>query len=196
MEKMNKAITLNNNFFSKNIFQFLFICLLTVSLNSCGLYKKTDSKTNPINDADKRKKNLEEGKGIRLSTMMNNKGVAFDFASSNPMWRASLNVLDFIPLVNADYGGGIIITDWFSENTQDNSIKITVMFSSNEIRADGLKIIIHQKKCLNEVCTTSLMETSLNSEIKLAILKKAATLQTTDMKKKRKKDGEYPIKKN
>ena len=154
-----------------------------------------DAYNNPINDAEKRKKNLEEGRGFRLSTAMKKSG-SFDFASSNPMWRASLNVLDFIPLVNADYGGGIIITDWFSENTQDDSIKITIMFSSNEIRADGLDVIIHQKKCLKDVCKTSLMESSLNNEIKLAILKKAAILKTSDLKKMIKKDGEYPVKRN
>ena len=195
MKNMNNTITLNYYFFLKKIFQFLFIFLLVISLNSCGLYKKTDRKTNPINDAEKRKKNLEEGRGFRLSTSMK-KGGSFEFASSNPMWRASLNVLDFIPLVNADYGGGIIITDWFSENTEDDSIKITIMFSSNEIRADGLDIIIHQKKCLKDVCKTSLMESSLNNEIKLAILKKAAILKTSDLKKMRKKDGEYPVKRN
>ena len=174
----------------------MFIIFLSILTASCGWYKKTDYKTNPINDAEKRKKNLEEGRGFRLSTAMKNKGGTFDFASSNAMWRASLDVLNFIPLVNADYGGGIIITDWFSENNSKDSIKITVMFLSNEIRADGLKIIIHEKKCINEICKTSLLENNTNNEIKLAILKKAAFLQTTDIKKARGKDGEYPVKKN
>ena len=178
------------------ISHFFLILLLSFFLTSCGLYKKTDRKTNPLNDADKRKKNIEEGKGFRLSTMNKNKSGTFDFASSNPMWRASLDVLNFIPLVNADYGGGIIITDWFSENNEDESVKITVMFLSNEIRADGLDIIIHEKKCLNKVCNTSLKESSLNNEIKLAILKKATLIKTAGLDKTLKRDGEYPIKKN
>jgi hypothetical protein len=110
-------------FFNTNIvcqpnifFKILIIFFIFISITSCGLYKKTDSRTNPVNDAEKRKKNLEEGRGFRLSTAIGNKGGSFDFASSNPLWRASLDVLDFIPLVNADYSGGIIITDWFSEN--------------------------------------------------------------------------------
>ena len=177
-------------------FKILIIFFISISITSCGLYKKTDSRTSPVNDAEKRKKNLEEGRGFRLSTALNNKGGNFQFASSNPLWRASLDVLDFIPLVNADYSGGIIITDWFSENNSQDSIKITIKFLSNEIRADGLEIIIHEKKCLNESCQTSLSESNINSEIKLAILKKAASLLNVDRQKARNKDGEYPTKKN
>lgn len=193
---MKISINFKNILILKNFFHILLVLFLATSITSCGLYKKTDSRTNPVNDAEKRKKNLEEGRGFRLSTAMKNKGGTFDFASSNAMWRASLDVLNFIPLVNADYGGGIIITDWFSENNSKDSIKITVMFLSNEIRADGLQIIIHEKKCINEICKTSLLENNTNNEIKLAILKKAAFLQTTDIKKARGKDGEYPVKKN
>ena len=152
-------------------------------LTSCGLYKKTDYKTNPINDADKRKKNLEEGRGFRINNIGKGQGGTFQFASANPMWRASLKVLDFIPLVNADYGGGIIITDWFSDDITENSLKITILFSSNEIRADGLDIIIHEKKCVAQSCKTEIMESKLNNEIKIAILKKAARLKTADLKK-------------
>ena len=189
-----KKFKLSFNFVK--IYQFFLIILLSFLLTSCGLYKKTDPKTNPLNDADKRKKNLEQGKGFRLSTINKNKGGTFDFASSNPLWRASLDVLNFIPLVNADYGGGIIITDWFSENDTQESVKITVMFLSNEIRADGLNVVIHQKKCLNDVCKTSLKESDLNNEIKLAILKKATRFKTEGFAKTLKEDGEYPIKKN
>ena len=32
------------------------------------------------------------------------------------MWRAAMDVLDFVPLTTADYGGGIIITDWYSDD--------------------------------------------------------------------------------
>ncbi|MDB2515269.1 DUF3576 domain-containing protein [Candidatus Pelagibacter bacterium] len=193
---MKNSTFLKNTASLKKILQIFLFIFLSALTASCGLYKKTDYKDNPVNDAEKRKKNLEEGRGFRLSTAMNKKGGVFDFASSNPMWRASLDVLDFIPLVNADYGGGIIITDWFSENNSKDSIKITVMFLSNEIRADGLEVIIHEKKCLNETCATSLLESNINNEIKLAILKKAAKLKTSDLKKAVKKDGEYPVKKN
>ena len=108
-----------------------------------------------------------------------NKGGKFDFASSNEMWRAAIDVLDFVPLLNADYGGGIIITDWYSENQEKNeSIKISVQFLSNEIRSDALKVKIYNKKCGDDQnCVTSKISSELNSEIKLAILKKAALIK-------------------
>ena len=186
-----------NEFKNIQYFFILFLIFFTsfFLLNSCGIYKKTDVKDNPINDAEKRKKNLEEGRGFRLSTSFK-KGGTFQFASANPMWRASLNVLNFIPLVNADYGGGIIITDWFTKDNSNDAIKITILFSSNEIRADGLNIIIHEKKCIAENCVTEVLESDLNNEIKIAILKKAARLKTADLTKFKNETGEYPIKKN
>ena len=71
----------------------------------------------------------------------------FEFASSNEMWRATVDILDFMPLANADYGGGVIITDWYNENKKNESIKIMVQFLSNEIRADGLKVTVYNKVC-------------------------------------------------
>ena len=56
-----------------------------------------------------------------------------------------MDKLSFAPLSVVDYGGGIIITDWFSNEESNEEIKIAVRFLSNEIRSDALKIIIHKK---------------------------------------------------
>ena len=72
---------------------------------------------------------MEEGRGISLSKALGGvKGGDFMFASSNEMWRATIEILDFVPLNNVDYGGGVIITDWYSEKSDYNnsSIKIIV----------------------------------------------------------------------
>ena len=110
------------------------------------------------------------------------------------MWRASLEILDFVPLATVDYGGGVIITDWYSDDLNSNeTIKIIVNFLSNEIRADGLKIKVYKKKCnQNQICQTQLLSTKIDNEIKLAILKKAAQIKTQDRKKKT-KDSDYTI---
>lgn len=159
----------------------LFIILF--SLNSCGLYKKTDVKTNPINDADKRAKNLAEGKGIGLLNSKKKSGV-FDFASSNEMWRASIEILNFTPLVSADYGGGILISDWYSDQeSSQESYKITVVFLSNEIRADGLDVRVHKKICnANYSCKIIEQKTKLNTEIKSAILRRASEIRNKKIK--------------
>ena len=100
----------------------------------------------PVNVKDRVKKNQEEGKGFTL-VVYGKSGGTFQFASSNPLWRASLDILDFMPITNASYSGGIIITDWYDENDSQNSIKITVKFLSNEIRPDGLQVIVYKKNC-------------------------------------------------
>ena len=157
-----------------------FFLIISLFVTSCGplAFKKTDVRKVPINEADKRKKNIEEGRGATFK-LGGTKSGNFDFASSNEMWRATIEVLDFAPLVNADYGGGIIITDWYSENTSQNeSIKISVQFLSNEIRADGLTVKIYKKICDdNQNCSISKTNTNTNQEIKIAILRKAATLK-------------------
>ena len=172
----------SNKFFTffKNFFIFLFFL---ISLTSCEAmkFKRTDVKDVPINDADKRQKNINEGRGITIGGKKKNSGT-FDFATSNEMWRAALEILDFVPLTTADYGGGIIITDWYADDLNSNeSIKIMVNFLSNEIRADGLKVKIYKKTCNeNFNCNTQLMSSDLDTEIKLAVLKKAAQIKTQD----------------
>ena len=114
-------------------------------LNSCGFYKRSDIKDNPVNVDERVKRNIQEGRGFRFGKGAT-RGGDFDFASSNPLWRSAVNVLDFVPLTNASYSGGIIITEWFSaeNNTESTNreLKITVQFMSNEIRADAIKVLV------------------------------------------------------
>ncbi len=169
------------------------IIFLIFFLNSCGIYKYSDARKVPTKAADKRQKNLDEGRGFRASSIVKKGGGQFDFSTSNEMWRASLEILDFVPLVNADYGGGIIITDWYKNKKEKNeSLKITVHFLSNEIRADGIKILIHKKICItNEDCNVKLIKSNLGQEIKLAILKKATIIKKLDNDKRIKEEGKY-----
>ena len=168
---------------------FLFFSLI---LNSCAVLKMGgDAKENPPEPQKRVQKNLEEGKGFRLNTFGQNigKGGTFEFASSNELWRASLDTIDFIPLTSVNYSGGIIITDWYSNNLDNNeSIKITIRFLTNEIRADGLKIIVHKKKCnIQQTCSIKKVSSILESELQVAILKKAAIYEKDELKKKKKK---------
>lgn len=188
-----QIITLFNKLMNiRTIFIIIFSLFL---LNSCGIYKRSDVKDNPINDADKRAKNIDEGKGFSLGGLGRKGSGTFEFASSNEMWRATIETLDFVPLTSADYGGGIIISDWYSnEENSLESYKITVVFLSNEIRADGIDVKIHKKKCSgNYSCKVVEQKSSLNTEIKLAILKRAAKMKIQDRKKIVEKKGSYKI---
>tara|TARA_B100000902_G_scaffold212131_1_gene201713 strand:+ start:4242 stop:4793 length:552 start_codon:yes stop_codon:yes gene_type:complete len=166
----------------------IIFLILIFLLNSCGKNETFlpggDARENPPEPQKRVKKNLEEGKGFRLDNMFKGKsgGGDFEFASSNELWRASLDVIDFIPLISANYSGGIIITDWYSED-QENFIKITIRFLSNEVRSDAIDIKIFYKLCdANMKCVTSKRESKLINELKTQILKKAAVYkqQTKD----------------
>ena len=175
--------------FSKLI--LVLFSLFIISACSGGFFKRSDVKDNPVNVKDRVRKNVEEGKGIRFGG--GKKGGVFDFASANELWRASVETLDFVPLVNASYSGGIIITDWFNgSGNQNRDLKITIRFLSNEIRSDAVKVIVHERICTNNICSTNLIDSKISSEIQLAILKKAAVMQKKGIKElvkeRRKKD--------
>ena len=164
-------------------------------LNSCGIgdiWDPADARKVSPNVNERVKKNLEEGKGFSIARAMKEGrggGTTYQFASSNPMWRATLDILDFLPLANVDYSGGIITTDWYNEGTaSDEAIKITIRFLSNEVRADGIKIIVHKKKCnTKEKCIVKKISSALEYELQVAILKKAAIFDKEYRRKTRKK---------
>jgi len=148
----------------------------------------SSARDNPVKGTDRARKNIEQGKGVSIGNAIGKRGgTTYEFSTSNPMWRASLEVLDFLPMNTVDYSGGMIISDWYTgEGSNDNSsIKISIRFMSNEVRSDSLKIIVHKKKCLqNNNCKVSLVENStISQELRVAILKKAALLEK-DLKKK------------
>tara|TARA_Y100000590_G_scaffold20068_1_gene23447 strand:- start:630 stop:1190 length:561 start_codon:yes stop_codon:yes gene_type:complete len=173
----------------KKTFSFLVIILLFAVFTSCGIYKPVDARKIPPNADERVRKNLEEGKGITLMGGIRGGKTSYQFASSNPMWRATLEILDFLPLSNVDYSGGIVTTDWYNDGTSaDESIKITVRFLTNEIRSDGLKIIVHKKKCsIQQKCTVKKISSALEYELQVAILKKAAIFEQEYIKKNRTK---------
>ena len=178
----------NSNDLSINIFmklkiiqsKILTILFLTILLSSCKSLPGADARKVSPDPKDRVAKNIEEGRGFRLSNTIlgGSKGGDFEFASSNELWRASLDTLDFMPLALANYSGGIIVTDWYSDdNSSEESVKISIRFLSNEIRADGLKIIIHEKICNStdtKDCQIQKIDSEINNQIKLAILKKAS----------------------
>ena len=167
--------------------QKIFISFFTIALlflTSCGkdMFTFPSARDVPVDVNERVEKNMEEGRGVSFNMGNSGQGGVFDFASSNEMWRASIEVLDFVSFTNASYSGGIIITDWFSGNSDEQNsnlreLKITVRFLSNEIRADGLKVTVHEKLCETNNkgdCQIQKIESEITNQIKLAILKKAS----------------------
>ena len=153
--------------------KILCIFLITFIISACG--KGGDARKIEPNVKERQRQNIEEGRGFRLgSAIVGRKGGEFDFASSNELWRASLDTLEFMPLALANYSGGIIVTDWYSDG-------------SNEIRSDALSIKVFYKKCsLNETCQVSDRSSSLSKELAKQILSKAAVYKESNTAKKKK----------
>ena len=173
----------------KIIINFLLILLITLTSFSCGgfKFKKVDQRSRPSDPEERRRQAVNEGKGTGINAILNRRGSTnFEFSSSNPMWRASLETLDFLPLITADYSGGVIITDWYSEGQNNDAIKLTIRFLSNEIRSDSLKIIVHKKSCDSDLnCKTSLSNSKLiKDELRSSILRKASLLEKSSKEKK------------
>ena len=170
------------------IFLLSIVCLLTLSCNGAFKPKKVDTREVSTNVQERARKNIETGRGSSLGGILN-RGTNYEFSTANPMWRASLETLDFLPLTTVDYSGGIIITDWYfdSSASSDESIKITVRFLSNNIGSESIKIIVHQRVCKNSGnCKIQLLDKSnIQEELHRTILKKASLI---DKNKKNKKN--------
>ena len=169
---------------SRNALVILLIATLFTQTACQALKpKKVDAKEFPPDPRERVKKNIEEGRGFRL--MGGDKGgTNYEFASANPLWRATLDTLDFMPLVSANYSGGIVVTDWYSENnTPNESVKISVRFLTNEIRSDALDVKIFKKDCNAEKdCRMYEESGDLITDIKKSILKKAAIYKKKNIK--------------
>ena len=168
-----------------NIFRFFFI-LLIVLINHCA---KTDPVTGEkiIIEPDTRKKSREfvdKQGGLFGDIGKSKSGGTFEFSTSNVLWRATLKNLEFLPLLNADYSGGIIIYDWYSEKIDKEQIKISVRFLSSELKSSSLSIIGHKKVCDDSgKCFIKVIDNNLAESIKESIISAARVIKIEDSKK-------------
>jgi hypothetical protein len=174
----------------KKILYIFTITFLLILLNHC-------SKTEPItgekvimetNERTRAREFVDKQGGLFGSIGQSKSGTNFEFASSNVLWRATLKSLDFLPLLNADYSGGIIIYDWYSQsNNPKEQIKVSVQFLNNELRSDSIKITAHKKICETlERCSNSTLDQNFANSIRDSIIASARTLKIEEAKKEKK----------
>ena len=177
--------------------RIIILILIFTLVGACnGKVPGADARKIPPNAKDRVLKNMEEGRGFTLMGS-NKKNIGeFDFASSNELWRASLDTLDFMPLALANYSGGIIVTDWYSDGSSENeSVKISVRFLSNEIRSDALVVKVFYKNCsMQDTCKVSDRSNELSNELTKKILSKAAIYEKDTQSKKKRKYVAEPFK--
>ena len=170
--------------------RFLIILISFIYMASCsgGKIPGADARKISPNPKDRVQKNLEEGRGFRLLGNNKKNSGEFDFASSNELWRASLDTLEFMPLALANYSGGIIVTDWYSDGGNNESVKISIRFLSNEIRSDALAIKVFYKNCsIDQSCKITDRSSALSIDLTKKILGKAAVYEKENQSKNKKK---------
>ncbi len=178
--KYSKNIKIINKIKVCVLILFLIPSLYSCSARTGKFWDPADAREVDVSGDVRARQAIEEGRAPSAMGMLKGtRGGMSEFASSNVLWRASLEILDFLPLANVDYSGGLIITDWYSDSTTaDESLKITVRFLSNEIRADGLIILVHKKICNKQgICRVKKVSSTLEKEIKDAILARATMMQ-------------------
>ena len=172
------------------IIRFIGLIVLFLLMSSCGgKIPGADARKISPNPDERVQKNMEEGRGFRLMGSGKKKGGEFDFASSNELWRASLDTLEFMPLALANYSGGILVTDWYSDSdTSNESVKISIRFLSNKIRSDALAIKVFYKNCsIEQTCKITDRSGDLSAELNKKILTKAAVYEEENKSKNKKK---------
>ena len=177
--------------FFKNIPKYQYILLFLVAfLSHCA---KTDPVTGEkiLIETDARKKSrdfVEKQGGLFGDIGKSSSGTNFEFSTSNVLWRATLKNLDFLPVANADYSGGIIVYDWYSNKEDKHSIKISVRFLSNELKTSSIMVAGHKKICDDlGKCFIEKLNNKFTDEIKESIISSAREIKIEDAKKESKK---------
>ncbi len=177
--------------FLENLLKRLFIFLsLLVFLGNCA---KVDPVTGEkvLEETDTRKKSREfvdKQGGLFGEIGKRSSGTTFEFSTSNVLWRATLKNLDFLPLANADYSGGIIVYDWYSNKDDKQSIKISVRFLSNELKSSSIVVAGHKKICDDTgKCFVEKLDNKFTDEIKESVISTAREIKIEDSKKDTKK---------
>ena len=169
-----------------NYIKYLYLLTILALLFSCS---KNENQSQEIFEpnVDKRAR-AAVGEGITIFGNKSSGSTTYEFASSNVLWRATLKSLDFLPLINADYSGGVIIYDWYSQsNNPKEQIKISVQFLNNELRSDSVKITAHKKICDNsDRCSNSTIDQNFANSIKENIIASARALKIEEAKKEKK----------
>lgn len=157
-------------------------------LSSCSMPR--DPVTGKIKNMEpnlkKRAEQFRDKQGSIFSTgRLGSGGTTYEFASSNPLWRASLKTLDFIPIQSANYSGGILVTDWYSKKNQQDSIKIEIRFLSTEVTVNSINVISYKRSCVQMNCEVTKLNNEFNNEIKNKILAEARAILIEKEKEKK-----------
>lgn len=94
------------------------------------------------------------------------------------MWQASLESLSFMPLLQADSNGGVIITDWYvNPQTPSDRVKLTVTILDQDLRADGLRVAASRQVARDGQWIDAPVQAATVQKLESIILTKARDLR-------------------
>ncbi|HZG32607.1 DUF3576 domain-containing protein [Sphingopyxis sp. YF1] len=94
------------------------------------------------------------------------------------LWRASLDALSFMPLLQADSSGGVIITDWYANPGNPNErMKVTVSILDQDLRADALRIAASRQIAQNGTWVDAPVQAATVQKLEEIILTRARDLR-------------------
>jgi hypothetical protein len=171
----------------KNKLTFSLIILIILSSCSSNPFKSS-KKDKPNEELTQKKKRAVFN--VREKINSNESGIVFggkkkdNFGKQNIMWVATLEVLNFLPINSLDYNGGLISTDWYSNENSNESIKINVSFLSPEIKTSSVEVKAFKKICTNSTsCKVIPTSKTFNSKIKDQIFEQVRSINLKNNKK-------------
>jgi len=94
------------------------------------------------------------------------------------LWRASLDTLSFMPMVQTDSNGGVIVTDWYTNpNSPNERMKLTVSILDQDLRADALRVAASRQVNQGGQWVNAPVEAATVQKLEEIILTKARDLR-------------------
>ncbi|HEY5675890.1 MAG TPA: DUF3576 domain-containing protein [Myxococcales bacterium] len=94
------------------------------------------------------------------------------------LWRASLDALSFMPLLQTDSNGGVIVTDWYANpRNPGERMKVTVTILDQDLRADALRVAASRQVAQNGVWVDAPVQAATVQRLEDIILTKARDLR-------------------
>ena len=180
--------TMKKNFI-KYLFLLVFIALFTAGCSSLKEKGEEDIIKKETPEANMRERILSrESVGIFDSARSRMGGTSYEFATSNVLWRASLQSLKGMPIASANYSGGVLISDWIDSEEVGSTYKIQINFKSSELAVSSLDVQTFLKKCSSNYtnCKLSTGSEETSAAIKNKILNTARSLTIAEEKNKKK----------
>ena len=102
--------------------------------------------------------------------------------ASGYLWRASLDALSFMPMLQTDSSGGVIVTDWYANPSNPGErVKITVTILDQDLRADALRVAASRQVSQNGNWVTAPVQAATVQKLEDIILTRARDLRRNSL---------------